>query len=65
MKFYPEGEKMLSKKRFIKTGEFRCPRKGEWFLSGSIAEAYLAPNDLTTEYHIVKEVKTKVVEILA
>jgi len=41
------------------TGEKRCPKKGEWYLSGSYVEAYLAPNDLTTEYHIAVLVKTK------
>ena len=42
-----------------RTGEFRCPKKGEWYLSGAIIEAYHAPNDLTTEYHIAVLVKTK------
>lgn len=41
------------------TGEKRCPKKGEWYLSGSIVEAYLAPNDLSTEFHIAKLVKTE------
>ncbi len=36
------------------TGEKRCPRKGEWFLSGAIIEGYLAVNDLSTVYHIAK-----------
>lgn len=30
---------------FVKTGAFRPPRKGEWFLSGAIPEAYLAYAD--------------------
>ena len=34
-------------------GEFRPPRKGEWYLSGAIPAAYKAPNDLTTAYRIV------------
>jgi hypothetical protein len=37
----------------------RCPKKGEWYLSGSIIEAYRAPNDLSTPYHIARLVKTK------
>ncbi len=34
------------------TRENRPPRKGEWYLSGSIPEAYRAPNDLSTSYLI-------------
>ena len=40
--------------RVVATGEFRQPRKGEWFLSGSYIEAYRAENDLPTAYHIAK-----------
>lgn len=40
--------------RAVATGEFRAPRKGEWFLSGSYVEAYRAENDLTTSYNIAK-----------
>lgn len=36
----------------------RCPKKGEWYLSGSIIEAYRAPNDLSTPYHIAFLVAT-------
>lgn len=43
--------------RAIKTREKRCPKRGEWFLSGAIAEAYKAPNDLSQEYHIAKLVR--------
>ncbi len=42
------------------TGEKRCPKRGEWFLSGSIIEAYRAPNDLSTPYHIAKLVRVKI-----
>lgn len=38
----------------IKTPEFRCPKKGEYFLSGAIPMAYLAPNDLSTPYWIMQ-----------
>lgn len=41
------------------TGEKRCPKKGEWYLSGSIIEAYCAPNDLSTPFHIAKLVRTQ------
>jgi hypothetical protein len=40
--------------RAVPTGEMRAPRKGEWFLSGAVVEAYYAPNDLSTPYHIAK-----------
>jgi len=40
--------------RAVATGEFREPRKGEWFLSGSYIEAYRAENDLPTAYHIAR-----------
>ena len=47
--------------RAICTGEFRCPKKGEWFLSGSPIEAYYAPNNLPTMYYIAKLVVTKTI----
>ena len=43
----------------ILTGERRPPRKGEWYLSGAIPEAYRAPNDLSTPYQICRLVKTR------
>lgn len=44
------------------TGEFRAPKKGEWFLSGAIPEAYRAPNDLPgQEYQILRLVSGHVV----
>ena len=55
MKTYPMGD-THSKKRFVKTDEFRNPKKGEFFLSGAIIEAYQAPNDLSSPYWIAKEV---------
>lgn len=36
------------------TGEHRPPRKGEFYLSGAVIEAYRAPSDLTTPYHIAE-----------
>jgi hypothetical protein len=42
------------------TGEKRCPKEGEWFLSGAIIEGYKAPNDLNNLFHIGKLVKIKV-----
>jgi len=42
---------------FRATGEFRPPRKGEFYLSGAIIEAYRAPNDLAGAYWIAKQVQ--------
>jgi len=33
---------------------FRKPKKGEHYLSGAIPHAYIAPNDLSTEYLVVQ-----------
>jgi hypothetical protein len=38
------------------TGEYREPKKGEWYLSGAIVVAYRAPNDLSTKYFIAEPV---------
>lgn len=43
------------KRYFIATGEFRRPQEGEWYLSGAIVEAYMAPRDLSIPYWIAKE----------
>lgn len=43
----------------VKTGEFRAPKCGEWYLSGAVPEAYRAENDLSTRYHILKLVKVQ------
>ena len=53
------NEKLIDWLKAVKTGEFREPRKGEWFLSGAIPEAYYALNDLGTKYHILKLVKVR------
>lgn len=49
------------------TGEKRYPKKGEWYLSGSVIEACRAPNDLSNmEFHIAKLVRvlTKTVNMV-
>lgn len=46
-----------------RTGHFRCPKAGEWFLSGTPAKCYRAPNDLNTEYHIVRLFRTETKKI--
>lgn len=54
---YPGAGAFTVTKLFRKTGEFRAPKQGEFYLSGAIVAAYEAPNDLTTAFHIAKEVK--------
>lgn len=47
----------------INSHEFRCPNKGEWYLSGATPRAYKAPNNLSTRFYIAKIVRVeKVVE---
>lgn len=41
---------------FVATGEFRPPKRGEYYLSGAIIEAYRAPNDFTQAYWIARKV---------
>jgi hypothetical protein len=40
--------------RIRATGEYRYPRRGEWFLSGAIVEAYRAHSDLSVQYAIAE-----------
>lgn len=61
LKDYYIGYPLQHKLRAVSTNEFRPPRKGEWYISGAIPEAYRAPNDLSTPYmiaHIVMVEKT-------
>jgi hypothetical protein len=47
----------------INSKQFRCPKKGEWYLSGAIPGAYKASNDLNTKYYIATLVKvTEIIE---
>lgn len=57
MKTYPgEQQGSLTRKtaRYAKTGEFRPPKRGEFFLSGAPPEVYRTPNDLSQSYHIMR-----------
>jgi len=49
----------LAPVRAVYAKEKRCPKKGEWYLSGATVTAYRAPNDLKTVYHIAKLVRVK------
>lgn len=42
-------------KYFRVTREFRCPKKGEWFVSGALPQAYYAPNDSSISMYICVE----------
>lgn len=57
--FTPKGIALRNSIRAKWTGERRPPRRGEWFLSGAIIEAYRALADLRTSYHIARLVRTK------
>ena len=50
------GSVLIPKKRdyYQANGEFRPPKRGEYYLSGAIVEAYRAPNDLSTPYWIAE-----------
>lgn len=39
------------------TGEFRPPKKGEWYLSGALIEAYQARTNMADPYHIARIVR--------
>jgi hypothetical protein len=43
------------------TGEFRAPKKDEWFISGAIPQAYRAYRDMYTPYYIARIVKVKII----
>lgn len=50
----PSAALIRNKLRAIPTKDVRAPKKGEWYISGAIPEAYRAPNDLSTEFRIAK-----------
>jgi hypothetical protein len=51
-KYLPEHREAAAVRR---TGEFRVPRRGEWFISGAIPEAYYtASNIYISPYHIAR-----------
>lgn len=37
-----------------KTGVFRTPKKGDWYLSGAIPTTYKVAHDFRSEYHIMR-----------
>ena len=63
MKLYPLAGHYVANpnKRAVRTGEQRPPKKGEWYLSGAIPEAYQAPNDLSSPFHILRLVNVRII----
>ena len=53
------GAGVFDRRLFAKTGEFRPPKSGEFFLSGAIPEVYDALHDLNIDYHIMREVEER------
>ena len=43
--------------RFVSAGYADTPRKGQWYLSGAVPCAYLAPNDLSTTFTIAYPIR--------
>ena len=58
---HPWSKKPIDKKMVVgvRTGEFRAPSAGEWYLSGAIGEGYKAGCDLSTRYYILQIVRLK------
>lgn len=57
MKLYREAT--YPKTKYYKySGEKRCPKKGEHYLSGAQPAVYQAPNDLSMVFHIMIEAPT-------
>lgn len=48
----------------VSAHSYRPPLRGEWYLSGAIIEAWLAPNDLTASYPIARLVSVQQHQLL-
>lgn len=46
---------MKPAKNFRVTREFRCPKKGEWFVSGALPQAYYSSRDSLIPAYICVE----------
>ena len=63
---WPNAPRLWRKNyRAISTGTIRPPKKGEYYLSGAIPEAYRAPNDLTVSHHIARIVRIKIEQVIS
>ena len=63
-KLFPVGEYKGPNVMAQSTGEFRKPKKGEYFISGAMPTSYIAYNDMSTSYNIAKLVRVKRVEVV-
>lgn len=52
-----EGKNAMASKWSYNSLGFGKPKKGQYYLSGAIVEAWRAPNDLDTVFEIVEPVK--------
>jgi len=43
----------------INTKQYRTPKKGEYYISGAVPMAYIAPNDLSQNFYIAEIIKPK------
>ena len=46
----------LKERQWCRVVGFRCPRKGEWYLSGAAVEAYKVHNALGDPYFVVEPI---------
>ena len=53
-----KGRVGLTDRWMFARGEFRAPRKGEYFLSGATPTIYYTNNDLGLAYRIMKPIMT-------
>lgn len=58
-KFYPVVGSDNKNIKAISAGDFREPKRGEYYLSGAYVEAYKANNDLMTKYYIARLVEVE------
>jgi hypothetical protein len=62
-KLLSDGNGRLSgKMRTYKVLGYRYPNKNEYYLSGAICEAYIAPNDFTDKYLVIKFAEVEFVQ---
>lgn len=51
-----DGRTMVKPILAVRTNSFRCPMKGELYLSGAIPMAYIAFNNISSKFWIAKGV---------
>ena len=53
--WYEGGAPENRLRKFVRTGAFREPRQGEWYLNGEISQAWQAEKDLSLPFPILEE----------